>query len=80
MDARQQERLVAKQFETGDSKRFEVVGIKSTINPCPQSSLHNIVGAGCAPSEHNAAPSEANMSIVAGATWVTPVESDSTIN
>ncbi len=73
-------RLVAKQFEKGNSKIFEVVGIKSTINPCSQSSLHKIVGAGWAPSEHNAAPSEANMSIVAGATWVTPVENDSTIN
>jgi hypothetical protein len=51
-------------FKTGGSNGFEVVGIKSTINPCPQSLLLKIVGAGCAPpSEHNVAPSEANVSI-----------------
>ena len=64
-------------FKTGDSKGFEVVGIKSTINLHPRSFSHNIVGAGCAPSEHNAAPSDANVStnlkeslrMVAGVTW-----------
>ena len=50
-------------FKTGGSKGFEVVGIKSTINPCPWSLSLKIVGAGCAPSEHNAPPSEANVSI-----------------
>jgi hypothetical protein len=50
-------------FKTGGSKGFEVVGIKSTINPCPRSFSLKIVGAGCAPSEHNAPPLEANVSI-----------------
>ncbi len=81
--------LVAEQFKTGNSKRFEVIGIKLTINPCLQSLLHKIIGAGCAPSEHNAAPSEANLpinlkkllqTVVAGATWLAPVENDSTIS
>ena len=64
-------------FKTGGSKRFEVIGIKSTIKPHPWSPLLKIVGAGCAPSERKATPSEANVSfnlkellqMVAGVTW-----------
>ncbi len=62
-------------FKTGGSKGFEVVGIKSTINPRPQSSLHKIVEAGCAPSEHNAANLNVSINLkellqmVAELTW-----------
>jgi hypothetical protein len=54
--------LVAKQFKTSDSKGFEAVGIKSTVNQHLQSLLHRSAGAGRAPSEHNVPPSEANVS------------------